>query len=196
MEGLRAILETVYGTKEVEDSISESIEMEPPPTKKQKTSKVQESINKATTEIATDIPPMPSHEDKLKSPESSQDDMGFKIDFFTPALVLPDAEPISNTLSIEFIQKPRSEAPEKIDLSEESSDDEAPIVSSENSLLCTPQASKLDDADFTLTEEDEAALMELEKLMDSSQNSSKEVNQPEGIILQKCDTLVHESMFA
>jgi hypothetical protein len=183
LEGLRAFLETVYGSKEADDDDFESTELEPPPTKKQKTSQVQEKIDEATTEIPTDILPMPSTDKQLKSSECSKEE-GLKIDFFTPALVIPGAEPISNSFSIEFIQKPRSEAPEKIDLSEASSEDDegAPTVSSENSLLCTPDPEKFDDGDFTLTEEDEAALMELEKLMDSSQNSSTEVNQSKGFI--------------
>jgi hypothetical protein len=181
LEGLRAFLETVYGLKEADDTNFESTELEPPPNKKQKTSQVQEKTNQETPEIPTDTHAMPSTGKESKSSEWREEE-GLKIDFFTPALVIPEAEPImSSTLSIEFIQKPRSEAPEKIDLSEASSeDDEAPTVSPENSILCTPDPEKFDDGDFTLTEEDEAALMELEKLMDSSQNSSTEVNQSTG----------------
>jgi hypothetical protein len=181
---LRAFLETVYGVKEAGDNNCESAELEPPPNKKQKTSQVQEKTNQETSEIPTDTHALPSTGKESKRSDEWREEEGLKIDFFTPALVIPDAEPIiSSTLSIEFIQKPRSEAPEKIDLSEASSeDDEAPTVSPENSILCTPDPEKFDDGDFTLTEEDEAALMELEKLMDSSQTSSTEVNQSEGFI--------------
>lgn len=169
----------IYGPKKSD----EQSQLEPPPAKKQKTLQTQDLTPEAPAEISAKISLKPV-EKESKSAECSQEDEGFKIDFFTPAPIIPEAEPISSALSIEFMQRPCSEAPEKIDLSEASSDDEAPTVSPENSILCTPDTNQIDDGDFTLTEENEAALMELEKLLNCSQNSSAEATLPKGFCLK------------
>jgi len=104
-----------------------------------------------------------------------------KIDFFTPSLQITDAPSIMEGLNIEIMQKPtQTEA----NLSEPSSEDESsqPLpVSSENSLLGTPvQNSKEDEDNFELTEEDEAALIELEKLIGASQPDSNSDSASQG----------------
>ncbi|XP_059482523.1 PMS1 protein homolog 1-like [Neocloeon triangulifer] len=213
LEAIQNLLDRIYEVEEAEEKENDEL-IHPPPSKKPKVSEStsQDSLADSNSVLNTQSS---SEDQKLSSSssftqdallESSQteNEGGFKIEFFTPVTKEIDLPSTNDQNPEDLRNKTKINKPVlEVNLSEPSFGDESESILVENSLLATtkddgdaesnlvenslmasskdgedaeftlvensflstPKTDEDDDGQFVLSEEDEAALLELEKLI-------------------------------